>query len=109
MRTDTVPKMRKGKMIAQGAHASLAATLENLEDPRVKEWLAGQFTKVCVRATRDDLDQVYVRAVKAGVIARIIEDAGKTEFGGQPTVTCMAVGPDTDEVLAPITGHLELL
>ena len=29
MRIDTDPKMRKGKMIAQGAHASLAVLLES--------------------------------------------------------------------------------
>lgn len=110
MRTDTVPKMRKGKMVAQGAHASLAVTLENLDDPRVKEWLAGQFTKICVRTdTLEAFGDVLDRANEAGVLFRVIIDAGKTEFDGEPTVTCMAVGPDTDENLGPVTGHLELL
>lgn len=110
MRTDTVPKMRKGKMIAQGAHASLALTLENMDDPRVKEWLDGQFAKICVRTdTWEEFGDVINRAKEAGVLYRIIVDAGLTEFDGEPTVTCMAIGPDTDEVLAPITGHLTLL
>ncbi len=32
IRTDTDPKMRKGKMIAQGAHASLAVVLDMMRD-----------------------------------------------------------------------------
>ena len=38
----------KGKMVAQGAHASMKVTLANLEDERVKDWLAGAFTKIVV-------------------------------------------------------------
>ena len=109
MRIDTDPKMRKGKMIAQGAHASLAATLEHLGDPRVQEWLAGQFTKVCVQVTEEELDEAVTKAFEAGVIFRSITDSGKTEFDGVPTVTCAAIGPDTPEKLEPITGKLRLL
>ena len=102
--------MRKGKMVAQGAHASLGAVLQNREDPRVEEWLRGAFTKVCVRA--DSLEQlldVADRAQKAGMIVYIITDNGRTEFGGVPTVTACAIGPDTDKNLQPVTGDLKLL
>lgn len=108
MRNDL--NMRKGKMVAQGAHASMKATLENLEDPKVEEWLDGQFTKICVRVdSAGELFDVVSRAVCSGVIAAVIRDNGKTEFHGEPTVTCAAIGPDTDENLEPITGHLKLL
>jgi peptidyl-tRNA hydrolase, PTH2 family len=108
MRTDL--NMRKGKMIAQGAHASLAVTLDNLDDPRVKEWLAGSFTKVCVRVEgEEELLSILRAAEKAGLLAELITDAGLTEFGGVATNTCLAIGPDTPEALAPVTGHLRLL
>lgn len=108
MRTDL--NMRKGKMVAQGAHASLKATLENLEDPRVKEWLAGAFTKICVRVdSGEELRYVLYAALDSGLIAAEIIDNGLTEFGGVKTLTCCAIGPDTPENLEPVTGHLRLL
>lgn len=101
-------KCRRGKEIAQGAHASMKATLENLEDPRVVEWLDGKFTKICVTVqSEEELFEVYEAAKSAGLISALILDAGLTEFG-EPTHTCIAVGPDTPENLAPITGHLKL-
>lgn len=108
MRTDL--GMRKGKMIAQGAHASLGATLPNQNDPRVKEWLVESFKKICVRAdSLEHISELYVQAARAGLITCLITDSGLTEFAGEPTVTCLAIGPDTDENLDPVTGHLRLL
>jgi len=114
--------MRKGKMIAQGAHASLAVLLDagTLADdrasftlavtPAMAEWLGGRFTKVCVSVTSGEaLDAVVAKARAAGVPCALIVDAGHTEFHGVPTKTCCAVGPAwTDEVDA-ITGDLPLL
>ncbi|WPH57761.1 peptidyl-tRNA hydrolase [Mycobacterium phage WXIN] len=102
--------MRKGKMVAQGAHASVAAIVNNAPDPRIDEWLDGSFTKVCVRVDSElELLDVYEKARAAGLLAELITDNGLTEFGGVPTRTCIAVGPDNAENLAPITGHLKLL
>lgn len=102
--------MRKGKMIAQGAHASLKATLENLEHPSVKAWLSDKFTKICVSVdSEQELFDVYNHAIQEGLISALIIDAGLTEFNGVPTMTCIAVGPASAEELAPITGHLKLL
>jgi len=39
----------------------------------------------------------------------LITDSGKTEFHGQPTRTCLAIGPDVADKIDPITGQLELL
>lgn len=101
--------MRKGKCVAQGAHASLGAVLPNQDDPRVKEWLAGSFTKVCVTVnSEEELADVFQRAKDAGLITCKIVDNGLTEFNGVPTWTCIAVGPDTHENLLPITGDLKL-
>jgi len=102
--------MRLGKAIAQGGHATMKATLENLDHPNVKEWLSGMFTKICVQVNSEaELLEVYENAKAAGLIAALITDSGKTEFNNVPTNTCIAVGPATHEELIPITGHLKLL
>ena len=102
--------MRKGKMVAQGAHASLGAVLTFRDRPEVDAWLAGPFAKVCVRVSSEaELIEIFERAEAAGMINYLITDAGKTEFKGLPTLTCCAVGPDTIEKVDAITGHLKLL
>jgi PTH2 family peptidyl-tRNA hydrolase len=116
MRTDL--NMRKGKMVAQGAHASLAAVLHGTKwgylgvffDRRLRTWLRGRFTKVCVGVKSEQgLLDVAQQAHDAGMICYVITDAGKTEFGGVPTKTCCAIGPETHDNLLPITGKLDLL
>lgn len=103
-------KMPRGKEIAQGAHASMKATLLHMEDSRVVEWLAGLFTKIAVGVdSEEDLLAVYNSAIERGIIAEQIIDSGLTVFNGVPTLTCIAVGPDTHENLKPVTGHLKLL
>lgn len=102
-------KVRTGKLIAQGAHASLGVVATyGLNEPRIKEWLAGSFTKICLKVDSEkELLDMYFRAIEAGLLTRLIIDNGRTEFSG-PTVTCCAIGPDTEENLAMITGGLKL-
>jgi peptidyl-tRNA hydrolase, PTH2 family len=114
--------MRKGKMIAQGAHASLAVLLDaGAPDPdgtsfrfaiddALAAWLGGRFTKVCVSVDSEAaLDDVVERARAAGVRCALIVDAGHTEFHGVPTKTCCAVGPAWSDAVDAITGELALL
>jgi PTH2 family peptidyl-tRNA hydrolase len=120
MRKDLL--MRKGKMIAQGAHASLAVLLDRGErnddadllaialTPAMTDWLGGRFTKVCVSVDSEAaLDQVVARAKAAGVPCALIVDSGRTEFHGVPTKTCCAVGPAWQDEVDAITGELPLL
>lgn len=115
--------MRKGKMVAQGAHASLAAVLNHSkgnsdsitiyldnEDSAIRDWLRGRFTKICVSVNSEaELDAIYEAAKSKGLICSIITDAGLTEFGGIPTKTCCAIGPAWSEEIDEITGKLPLL
>jgi PTH2 family peptidyl-tRNA hydrolase len=116
-------KMRRGKEIAQGSHASMAWLTERLAHPESyppnlfvtwleeaqKAWLSGTFTKVvCQVPDEETLVTVYQRAREAGVIAHIITDLGYTEFHGEPTNTAVAVGPDWADVIDKITGDLKL-
>ena len=112
--------MRKGKMIAQGAHASLKVLADRgragddlvipLDEP-TREWLvSGRFTKVCVSVDSEAaLDDVVARATAAGVPCALIVDSGRTEFHGVPTKTCCAVGPAWSDDVDAITGSLPLL
>jgi PTH2 family peptidyl-tRNA hydrolase len=114
--------MRKGKMIAQGAHASLKVLLDagGLDprgtgftiplDPALAAWLGGRFTKVCVSVDSEAaLDAIVARAREAGLPCALIVDAGHTEFHGVPTKTCCAVGPAWADAIDAITGELPLL
>jgi PTH2 family peptidyl-tRNA hydrolase len=113
--------MRKGKMIAQGAHASLKVltdrrvpaegdTFAIAMTPAMAAWLGGRFTKVCVSVDSEAaLDEVVARARAANVPVALIVDAGKTEFHGVPTKTCCAVGPAWSDEVDAITGALPLL
>lgn len=115
--------MRKGKMIAQGAHASMAAILSratrnseprslsiSLEDPDIGPWLEGRFAKIAVGADSEaELVELHERAAAAGLPCALIRDAGLTEFGGVPTLTACAIGPAENSRIDPITSHLKLL
>lgn len=112
--------MRKGKMIAQGAHASMKVLLDaatrtgdTLTLPlagALAAWLTGRFTKVCVSVdSAAALEEVVARARAANVPCALIVDAGQTEFHGTPTPTCCAVGPAWSDEVDAITGNLPLL
>ncbi|HJS83695.1 MAG TPA: aminoacyl-tRNA hydrolase [Nitrososphaera sp.] len=119
--------MRKGKMIAQGSHASIAfltnrLLIESEADEGTpwihaqlgvleaeKAWIEGRFTKICVGVdSHAELIEVYNAATAAGITAHLITDAGLTEFK-EPTVTCAGIGPAWSDDLDKITGHLKLL
>jgi len=116
-------RMRRGKEIAQGAHASMAWLRQRVTpalspagasdqvrfSEAEREWLEGSLRKVTVKVGSEaELLAVYGKAVSAGVLVYLITDRGLTEFGGTPTRTCLAVGPDYDDRVDPVTGDLEL-
>ena len=118
--------MRRGKEIAQGSHASIAwltnrlcplddmiskqlgVHVAKLSEPELA-WVKGNFRKICVVVnSEEELVVLVERAKNAGLAAELIEDSGLTEFGGVPTYTAAAIGPDYDEKIDPVTGHLTL-
>lgn len=116
-------RMRRGKEIAQGAHASMAWLRQRIM-PRLtpagradqvqisaaeRSWLELSMRKVTVKVgSEQELVDVYDKALAAGLVVHMITDRGLTEFGGMPTRTCLAVGPDYDDLIDPVTGDLEL-
>jgi len=114
--------MRKGKMVAQGAHASLKVFFDMIEycdhgemhisgiTPQMDQWINGAFTKICVSVnSEEELLAVYEKAKAEDIPCSLIQDAGLTEFGGTPTYTAVAVGPDERSEVDSITGGLKLL
>lgn len=115
--------MRKGKMIAQGAHASMKVFFDRLiwtdeEDsavlagltPAMVEWMTGSFAKIALGVdSEEELLSIYEQARKAGLPCSLITDSGLTEFGGVPTKTAVAVGPCKQENAEHIVGSLKLL
>jgi len=127
--------MRKGKMVAQGAHASMKVFFNKMYNPDAGsqaagitygkddignrtmklteeelEWVDGIFTKICVSVNSEaELLEIYNKALAAGLNCSLIQDAGLTEFGGVPTITCCAIGPNFSEQIDTITGNLSLL
>lgn len=102
--------MRKGKMIAQGAHASVKAVIGRQNDDRVKAWLDSGMTKIAVSCnSEDELLEIYQKASSKKMITSLIRDAGRTEFDGVPTLTAIAIGPGNENEINSITGELKLL
>jgi PTH2 family peptidyl-tRNA hydrolase len=114
-------KMRRGKEIAQGAHAAMAWLTRRMVfgDDRASasvtlsaaemDWLAGSFRKVTVTVTsEEELMAVYEKARATGLVAELITDSGRTEFHGIPTPTSVGIGPDYDDLIDPVTGDLDL-
>ena len=125
-------KIRTGKLIAQGAHASLKAILDLTislrelepilhysssdlvipieEDSALDFWLSDKFTKVCLAVSSEkELLELYQKAKDKKITCSLIKDAGLTEFGGVATYTCCAIGPEFNEKIDEITGHLKPL
>ena len=131
--------VRKGKMIAQGSHASMLFLVHRVKpiipipsgeleffSPEIrgdlfvsenihlytepmKDWLMNKITKICLAVdTEEELDEIYELAKSNGLEVNMVVDAGDTEFGGVPTKTCLAIGPNWEEDIDPVTGHLKL-
>lgn len=121
-------QMTKGKMVAQGSHASLGVLLNMMnkknningngytltisvdENTPLKTWLDEIFTKICVFVnSEEELVDLYNKAIESKLPACLITDRGLTHFKGVPTKTALAIGPCLSVDVDKITGHLKLL
>ena len=112
--------MRKGKMVAQGAHASLMVFMSvdvfgiyhhPISDyGTTEDWIRSGGTKICLKADNEEhLLSLFAAAKKANLPCSLVIDEGRTEFKGVPTPTAVAIGPADSEEIDKITGGLELL
>lgn len=107
-------KMRRGKEIAQGAHASVGVIFSSMDDgvihPLIHKWIKIHHqAKITVYVnSEEELLQLKQLAENAGLLHYLVTDHGRTEFNGVHTNTVLAIGPDEDDKINPITGHLQL-
>lgn len=117
--------MRKGKLVSQGAHASLSIFFNlmkqnpnskpadghfelDINNPYIINWINGHFTKICVYVNSEqELLDIHQKALIEGLPCSLIKDAGFTEFK-EPTLTAVAIGPDDPDKIDLITGQLPL-
>ncbi len=110
--------MRRGKEIAQGAHASMMFLIKNIDrngsltrevSKKELEWIFNSFTKIVLQVPDwKSLIDVYDKARNAGITAHLIIDNGVTEFNGNLTATAVAIGPEDSTILDPLFGNLNL-
>ncbi len=115
--------MRKGKMCAQAGHAvqmsitKLGKIKDNKfiinfeQNPILTEWwFSKSYTKIVV-GVRDEvhLNELYNKAITEGIPVVMVVDNGITEFHGEKTPTCIALGPDYSSKIDRLTGGLQLL
>jgi len=113
LRTDL--NMSSGKLCAQAAHASLEAALKAMQvDTIFKTGLVDNWRKegakkvVLMVSGKDALVALRDKATQSGIQNALIKDAGLTEIPSG-TITSLGIGPDREEKIDKITGHLETL
>jgi peptidyl-tRNA hydrolase, PTH2 family len=101
-------KLPKGKMAAQVSHASVDATLKS-DKKLVEEWRRHGMKKVVLEANDEkDLFKYRQMAEDMGLKTALITDAGHTVV--EPgTITCLAIGPDEERKIDPLTGKLKMV
>ena len=109
VRTDL--NMGKGKMVAQGCHASIDAFIKAQKKcPEVVEkWLREGQKKVVVKVkSEEELMEIFREASIEGLPCSLIRDAGRTQLT-PGTCTAVAIGPEREVRIDKITGRLKLL
>ena len=115
-------KMRRGKEIAQGSHASMEFLVSQLRqflidsadltvelNDKEKKWISEGMAKVCLQVNSEQqLLDYHNKAKSHGIKSYLIRDSGRTEFKGNPTLTACAIGPDEVDTVDAITGDLSL-
>lgn len=125
-RHDLLKTLRKGKIAAQVAHASICAllkafnkvaennttkyTVEFNDDSVLGKWLNGIFTKICLMVENEkELLELYEKIKsESDIPCALITDIGNTEFHGQATNTCIGIGPYWSEEIDKYTKNLKL-
>lgn len=103
--------MPAGKGYAQAGHAFLGVVeaARRVGHPGIETYLAGQQGKIAVRAKNlGAIERAARECREAGLPVCVVTDAGRTVFG-EPTVTCMAVGPVSRSKLPKFVERMRLM
>lgn len=101
-------KLPKGKLASQCSHASVEAMLKSHKDD-IEKWKKKGMKKVVLKVKDlGELEDLKKKAEDKGLVIGLITDMGKTVV--EPgTVTCLGIGPDTEEKIDKVTGKLKML
>jgi peptidyl-tRNA hydrolase len=101
-------KLPKGKLAAQAAHAAVGAFLA-ADTQAQQTWVQCGMPKIVVfGADADALIQLQTFARSRGIAACLIHDAGRTVVP-TGTITCLGLGPASEDALDELTGELKLV
>jgi peptidyl-tRNA hydrolase, PTH2 family len=100
--------MGAGKIAGQVGHASVTAYRNAPKDVGDKWFGEGQKKIVLKIASEKDLRQIIGKSIIEDVSVWPIRDFGLTQVEPN-TLTCIAIGPDTDERVDKIIKDLKLL
>lgn len=106
--------MTKGKAAAQCAHAALGCyrLMQSDGDAHnpvlLTRWERTGQAKIALQVkTKDDMDELFARAISLNINAYVVHDAGRTQIeAGSATV--LGLGPAPKSVLDEVTGGLKL-
>ena len=116
-------KMRRGKEIAQGSHASMDFLVEPLREQiksdkiqitlelnsAEKQWITLGMAKICLQVSSEaELLEFHRKAQDHGLKSHLIRDSGRTEFHGEATYTACAIGPADSAMIDQVTAGLTL-
>lgn len=97
-----------GKACSQAAHASVEAVLKS-KKAIVEEWQRQGMPKIILKVNSlEELKEYQKKAKESSLTTALIKDAGRTFFK-DPTITCLAIGPDKEEKINKIVSKLKLL
>lgn len=103
--------MGRGKIAAQGSHASLTAynRVRKSHPEIARAWEEEGQKKVVLKVNGEsELLDFFNKGKAAGIPCELIRDAGHTQL--EPgTVTCFAAGPWDEKELDGVFGKLKLL
>jgi len=101
-------QLPKGKLAAQVAHASVSA-YDKASFLKKNNWRHTGMKKIVLKVqTLNELENYFKQAKKAKLPTAIIADAGHTVVTAG-TITCVGIGPETEEKIDLVTGKLKML
>jgi len=98
----------KGKLSAMVSHASVESVLKSKKET-VEKWRNEGMPKIVLKVKDlEELKHFQKLANNNKIITALITDAGRTFFK-EPTITCLAIGPDESSKIDQIIKDLKLL
>lgn len=102
--------MRKGKLAAQVGHATMQLIINETTGKQIEKWAKNGYKKIVLGATLEEIKEIRESVFQEdeGIPITTVYDDGLTDVLPR-TLTCIAIGPDYEDVIDQFTGALNLL